>query len=328
MSKLTPHAYAVAKKQIMSIQINLLNKCTSKCVYCRKYTWPDFTLPLEKIKDVLTYLKTYKGLQTVVFSGGDPVLYKELPNLLAFVKDLGLKVSMITTLLTKNEALLNSIAVYSDRISVSMDAADSESYKKVRGVNGFDLAIENITKVNTIRKSLNKEVIRFSSTISNENVTQMVDIFNIAKATGSTVNFYLVHTHDEYMVKDTSEFLHNANTIAMLDADNLSNCKNLSVTDTNIKSKYCSLCNIHAVIDANGDVYPCCHLLNDNGEYIEQQKYAYGNILNENITEVFDKSQYLKYDISVDCGGCVGRYSHLIDEVNDIISKGVPELWL
>ena len=77
MSKLIGWEKEIKDKNILSIQMNLLNKCTSKCKSCRKYTWPDDELDLETVKRTLTVLKKEFGLQSVVFSGGDPILYKD-----------------------------------------------------------------------------------------------------------------------------------------------------------------------------------------------------------------------------------------------------------
>lgn len=327
MSKLIKHYSIIANKKLLSLQVNLLNKCTSRCSYCRKYEWPDEKLSLEKLKHTLKYLRD-EGLQTVVFSGGDPILYEDLEDLLKYCKSINLKTSAITTLLTHNYDILCTVSKYLDRLTVSLDATNATDYKKLRGVNGYDLAITNIKMVNALREENGLEPIRLSSTISISNVDDMQGLFEIAKDTKSHINFYCVHTHQQYVLKDYNKFYDNVKLISDLDIDNISNCKTITNNTCKINSTYCNLCKIHAVIDANGDVYPCCHLLDDNGPYLQQNKYSYGNINYEDIEQVFERRKTLKYDVINDCGGCVGRYQHLIDEVNEIIESGSTELWL
>lgn len=327
MSKFTGCEQIIRNRSLVSLQINLLNKCTSRCVYCRKYEWPNVSIDFTRLKEVLQYLKHNEGLQTVVFSGGDPLLYEHLVELLSFCKNLGLKVSLITTLLTGNMEKLNAIATYADRISVSMDAKNAEDYMKLRGVNGFDLAVKNIKYVNDIRNSLGLQVIRFSTTVSLANVTDMLAIYEIAKSTNSKINFYCVHTHDAYILDDYDMFYSIGDEIAKLDVNHISNASTLRNKSNEIKSKYCNICKIHAVIDATGDVYPCCHLLDDNGEYNEQVKYSYGNINYEPYETVFDRRKNIKYSVQ-ECGGCVDRYKGLIDEINDILNSEDTYVWL
>ena len=81
MGKLTGWEKEIKDNNILSIQMNLLNTCTSRCATCRKYTWPNVQLDVDTIKRTLKVLKEAYGLNTVVFSGGDPILYKNLLRL-------------------------------------------------------------------------------------------------------------------------------------------------------------------------------------------------------------------------------------------------------
>ena len=49
MSKLIGWEEELKRDCILSIQMNLLNKCTSRCMSCRKYTWPNDELDKKNI---------------------------------------------------------------------------------------------------------------------------------------------------------------------------------------------------------------------------------------------------------------------------------------
>lgn len=324
MSKLSKHYEDIKRKNIISIQVNLLNKCTSKCKYCRKYTWPDDVLNFAVLKRTILYLRQSHNLQSITFSGGDPILYPYLIDILRFCYEEDIATSLITTLITDDNSLLADIAKYATRIHVSLDGSDEESYLKTRGVNKFKLVVENIKFVNMSRKAWNKQPIRISSTVSNINQDKVYELFRLAEKTDSTINYYFIHRYDKYNPDEQKLFQlfkrinnddvkHITNTEAILN-------ERFTNKITNLKSTHCNIPYIHCLINSNGDVYPCCKLLNDNGEYGEQIKYVYGNIYNDTLANIFDKSHIKTKAICEDCNGCEERYIPFIDEVNDIIN--------
>lgn len=332
MSKLSKHYLSIKSKNIISIQINLLNDCTSRCKYCRKYTWPKDMLEINKLKRTIYYLHT-RSLASITFSGGDPILYPQLIEVLKYCEELGISTSIITTLITEDMSLLSDIAHHTTRIHVSIDGANKDLYLQTRGVDKFELVKRNVSFVNDIRRTLKKRPIRISSTISNINQKNLIELYDFAETTGSTINYYFIHRYDKYNPNDG--IIHEELTcINEMDRDSrISNVNAiLSNQFTNdyysIKSKNCNIPYIHCLINANGDVYPCCKLLNDNGEYGEQRKYVYGNIYTDDLDDIFDKSKNKSKCIDTDCEGCEERYIPFIDEVNDIMDDSEEAAFL
>lgn len=333
MNKLTNHADKIRRNHIISIQINLLNRCTSKCKYCKKYTWPNDELDVKVVKRTLYYLHS-KGLQTVVFSGGDPILYKNIKEVISYCKELGIETSIITSLITNNVELLEYLAENVDRIHCSVDAANRDLYKELRGVDGLKIVQNNLKLVNDIRVNFNKSLVRISSTISNKNFEEIYNLYLFAKKTNSTLNYYFIHEHKDYFMNEdeTAKFKINLEKVLKHDVENITNAygilnNNFYKEQTLVKSKYCTIPYIHCLINANGDIYPCCKLLNDNGCYGPQLKYVYGNIYNENLDFEFSK-RFKNYDICNYCNGCEERYCNIIDEVNEIHKSKDWKLYL
>lgn len=324
MSKLTRYYDDIKQKNILSIQINLLNECTSRCKYCRKYTWPCDRLDIRNVRGVIEYLRLYRSLKSVTFSGGDPILHHQLVEILQHCKDINVATSIITTLITDDKKLLTDIAMTATRIHVSVDGANKQLYLKTRGVDKFDIVKENIKFVNDIRLANNKKPIRISSTISNINQDSLQELFDFAVSTNSTLNYYFIHRYDKYN-PDVQLMYDELAKVAARDTNCITNAsKILQNTFTNktteLSSSECNIPYIHCLINANGDVYPCCKLLNDNGEYGEQTKYVYGNIIKDQPDEIFDKCANRTMRICEDCNGCEERYIPFIDEVNAIIN--------
>ena len=53
LDKFVGHEKEIRANRIISVQINLLNSCPSRCKSCRKYTWPDFKWDVNELKNVI-----------------------------------------------------------------------------------------------------------------------------------------------------------------------------------------------------------------------------------------------------------------------------------
>lgn len=340
MGKFTGYELEIKNRNILSVQMNILNKCTSYCKSCRKYTWPDDKLNLNDICNTLTVLKEKFGLQTVVFSGGDPILYPHFDKVIEFCVSNDISFSLITTLITNNKYLINMIAKYAHRIHCSIDSTKASIYKFIRGVDGLNTALNNIKSINKIRKEENKIPIRISSTISKMNYDETYSLYEFAKETDSLINFYFLHTWDDLKMdeKEIAKFYTQVEHICNDEKNNkkiISNSRSVLLQkydyDSESYSKHCKSCYIpvvSATINANGDIYPCCFLLQDNNSYGHQLKYAYGNVHGKSLGDIekeFNKRLEIKYPLTDNlCQECGQRYSEELNDLEKIID-GVKE---
>ena len=329
MSKLIGWEKEIKENKILSVQMNLLNRCTSKCKSCRKYTWPNHQLDVDTVKTTLSVLKKEFGLQSVVFSGGDPIIYKGFSEIIDFCKEIDLKYSLITTLISKDRELLEKIAKTAYRIHVSMDSIDKDRYKEIRGVDGSDIAIDNVLFMQKFREDMIP--IRISMTVSNMNYKEVVDVYEWACEANINVNYYMLHTWDELKVNEyqLAKMLNRLQRVAESECENKKRITNAasiiaSRFDFTRESDKCSKCYlpyINATINANGDIYPCCKLLDDNGCYGQQLKYVYGNVANksyEDVVNEFNKRLNCEYPSKGLCEECADRYNGIISDLEKI----------
>lgn len=331
-SKLLGYESEIKNKDILSVQINLLNKCTSRCKSCRKYKWPNIEL---KPKDVIKTLKVLKeefGLKSVFFSGGEPLMYESLPEIINFCIDNEIKYSLITTLITENENILKLIAKTAHRIHASFDTVDEISYYKIRGVNKFETARKNLVFINSVRDE-NKIPVRISSTIGVLNKDKIIDLYNFAKKYNCLINFYLLHTWDNLKLSesDLQNFYSGLKKIAIDEKENkkiISNSRALILKEYDFigdKINICYLPTYSMVIDANGGLYPCCRLLNENGDYNEQNKFEYGNITGKSESEIkkeIEKRTKINYPISNTlCEECGQRYDNVLVDLQNLVEN-------
>lgn len=128
------------------LYLETTNRCNLLCTTCpRTYaeleppadmSWPLFTRIVDQIP----------GLQRAVLHGvGEPMLVKDLPRMVAY-----LKARSTYVLFNTNGTLLNErngralIEAGLDELRVSLDAADAETYKAIRGKDFFRRILRNV----------------------------------------------------------------------------------------------------------------------------------------------------------------------------------------
>ncbi len=111
------------------------------------------------------------GVQQVVFSGGEPLLHRDLLRLCTFFQELGIRITLLTTglLLNKRAAL---VARYIDEIIISIDGPP-EVHNKIRRI---PRAFENIARgVRAIRKLNSALPISCRTTVQKRNHLYLCD---------------------------------------------------------------------------------------------------------------------------------------------------------
>lgn len=141
-------------REITTIRISVTDRCNLRCKYCmpaKKNKWlsREKILSLEEIADVVREAVKL-GITQVRLTGGEPLLRKNLCELIAMLK----KIDSITEVsLTTNGILLNKFAAKLaknglDRINISLDTLNSKKFYEITGggklknvLDGIDEAI-------------------------------------------------------------------------------------------------------------------------------------------------------------------------------------------
>ena len=160
---------------------NLTRRCNLFCVHCYAEARGDGTgeLTTAQGKALLDSLGRY-GVPVVLFSGGEPLLREDLPELVAHAAQRGIRpvISTNGTLLTKNLALALKKAGAS-YMGVSLDGTEG-AHDRFRGKAGaFRQALEGLRQV---REAGMRTGGRF--TITRHNAPQVPDLFHLAKEEG------------------------------------------------------------------------------------------------------------------------------------------------
>lgn len=137
------------------IRIKPTNRCNHNCWYCA-YRTDDLKLgedmderdaiPEAKMMEIIDDIVAM-GVKAVTFSGGgEPLLYKPLPQVIDRLAAGGVKVATLTNGANLRGRVAESLARHATWVRVSVDAWDDESYAKARGAKTgeFSRLLENM----------------------------------------------------------------------------------------------------------------------------------------------------------------------------------------
>jgi MoaA/NifB/PqqE/SkfB family radical SAM enzyme len=137
------------------VRIKPTNTCNHHCWYCA-YRTDDLHLgadmderdqiPADKMREIVDDLITM-GVKAVTFSGGgEPLLYKPLPETIESLARAGIRVATLTNGANLKGRVAAALADHATWVRVSVDAWDNASYSQSRGAKPgeFDRLLENM----------------------------------------------------------------------------------------------------------------------------------------------------------------------------------------
>ncbi len=170
------------------LYLETTNRCNLLCTTCpRTYeeleppadmSWALFT----SIVDQLPHLA-----RAVLHGVGEPMLVKNLPRMVRYLKDRGSYVLFNTNGTVLNERNGRAlIAAGLDELRVSFDAANAESYKAVRGKNFFNRILKNVRAFRELQQREGHDKPRVSAWLTGlrQTVEELPDFVRLAAATG------------------------------------------------------------------------------------------------------------------------------------------------
>jgi radical SAM family uncharacterized protein len=166
----------------------LTYNCNLRCKMCPFWKRPNEDSSTAREKAILRQIYD-SGACAIAFEGGEPLLRKDLVEILAFSRSLPLHTSLITngTLL---ESRIDEIAPYINGVVyVSLDGLE-KTHDKIRGVNGsFRKAVEGIMS------SRGKVPVTINTTIMAENIHEIEDLVKLANELDTGISVALAHDY-------------------------------------------------------------------------------------------------------------------------------------
>jgi radical SAM protein with 4Fe4S-binding SPASM domain len=262
---------------------------------CKKHEWNLGSMLFDHAKYLIQNFQEI-GVESIVFSGGDPFAHIGLIDLVELCGNM--KVGILTAgniyCSPENwERILKKVSW----VRFSVDAYDAEIWKRIRGSTDQGYTILN-TNLKTVSRLLEPLTIEEREKKVRLN---MCILKGINEQEEIKVNAWARELGFNFMAHDTRVF------------EELMKKKE---HHDRIASK-CIIPFVHCIIETNGDVYPCCDVMNENAslENVNKQ-YRLGNLedhdWNFDLLWTSQKATEIKkffYEIRVkECETCPMRY--------------------
>ena len=157
-------------------------ECDNNCVHCTsagKSAVPnelDTEDALKMVDQVADFGASFFGI-----TGGQPFLRKDLFQVIAHARELGLNASIITDGRQMDKAAFDNLVKYQVKISISIDGA-KKTNDAIRGIGAYAAAVSAIKKFSK-EKLLNCLVYTFANagSVTNANVEDMRHVLDLAR---------------------------------------------------------------------------------------------------------------------------------------------------
>lgn len=149
----------------LHLDIESTSRCNLRCSFCDRQILVERNMigdmNMNLFKHIMDQFDEKNRLWGVKFSyRGEPLLNKNIPEMIKYAKSRGvLDVYFNTNAMFLDEDICEKI-IYAglDRISISVDGIDKQSYEKVRIGASYETLIENLNILNKTKKSKNSSI--------------------------------------------------------------------------------------------------------------------------------------------------------------------------
>ncbi|NLI62501.1 MAG: radical SAM protein [Methanosarcinaceae archaeon] len=286
----------LVRKRPIAISHSVNSNCNLRCSFCNQWQNPEKDISFEEVCNIIDMAYDF-GIRVYNAWSAEPLLRKDLPDIMKYAKSRGMTTMMITNgkLLKKRAFELVDI----DYVSVSIDGPSAT--EKIRGLN-YDELVSNIKYV--IESGVLNNPILMNVVVSSQNVYDIEDLVLFAKDTGSRISVEPVH---------------------MLQGADTSVIKSLSLSDSERRYVFSKLLEMkkqgYPIIHSktylkraieNKRKINCC--INQSILGIDHKGNLYncrvhekplGNILEKGLKTVWDESSAQRKNICNKCPGCL-----------------------
>jgi MoaA/NifB/PqqE/SkfB family radical SAM enzyme len=247
------------KKTPLCIDFRITTKCNNKCEYCNV---PEKTSDELNTEQIFSMLDEAKRLGCIYFdiSGGEPLLRKDIGQIIDYAKNLGLIVGMVTNGKLVHEKIKEIKNL--DTLAISLDGS-KEVHDKLRGEGSYSSAVNAIK----IAKGNNLKVMLFT-VLSANNIDQIDSLIDFAEKEKVFLHVNKLFKHNSYttnvnfLVPNKKEFKIAINKLIKSSSSCIIDSKEyLRYLLGDLGLPKCYAGKLFCRIDPNGDMYPCQDML-------------------------------------------------------------------
>lgn len=170
------------EKQFYCCRFYVTHDCLSRCRFCDSHDaiYRSISpLPLAQAKDIIRQFADV-GVQYIDFTGGEPMLNPNLPQLIQYAKSLGIKTEVTTSGAQGITQVTQACAAISDKFNVSLDTLSRKTYSSLRGVDRLPQTLEVIRETVRIRQKTGLNSVKLMTAVTPETVSELSALLRFA----------------------------------------------------------------------------------------------------------------------------------------------------
>lgn len=269
----------ILKTKPLSISIEISANCNLKCPECNVSLHNNGgrsgNIDMTSIRKIINATGD-KIFYVNLFFQGEPLLNKNIFEIIKKFKEKKVIVGTSTNAHFLDENTAKALVKSGlDRIVISLDGADSDTYSAYRVGGDFELVIRNLRNLMKIKRELNSDtpIVELQFIVFKHNEHQIESIKKLAKDLGT----------DKVTIKSAQidDFVNgNALMTSLKKYSRYREDRNGKYYNVNTKKKNCFRLISGSVFTVDGEILPCC--------YDKNADYSFGNINDDNFNEIFN----------------------------------------
>ncbi len=194
-------------KYPISVYYKVTSNCMLNCSFCSQGDMKKQSMDIDKAKDVLNQLKNL-GIDLITYTGGEPLLYKYIDELIKYGKELGFEQVLVTNglHLLKHKSSLK----YIDVIGVSIHGSEKIHDMLTQKKGSYQEALNNLKEINKIYPNI-KITINYTVSDVNYNDKNIDDVYNLCSTNNYKLSFarinYIGNSKNYKVVSDYNKLL-------------------------------------------------------------------------------------------------------------------------
>ncbi len=295
--------------KLTTLIIETVATCNLKCIMCPTLSYEIKGKEIMSDKTFNSIIENLNGIETVDLTGwGEPLLDNKLFDRIKKCKENDCRVGFTTNGVLLNKDNINKIIDSNvDWVGISFDAGTKKTYENIRRGAKFGLVVNNLKNlIQTTKEKKSKIIVFVTYVIMKNNKKEVYDFLKLFDEIGIKQFYFkpldVITNHSNYkwvLSKKEIKKIYLKIKEDFKDSD-------LTITEQNILDKPKNNCianPLHSLFIAyNGDASPCCYL----GHNVKKlpssvlknlvikancQNYIIGNVENESIQELWEKSK-------------------------------------
>ncbi len=129
---------------------DVTTRCNSRCSMCSIWKRREEEMGIKEVEKVFTDLKRF-GIHTVFLQGGEPLLQRDVFEIIGLLDDMGLSVDVISNGILMDGGVLKRLDEMNGNgritVTISLDTLERKKYRKIRGVDKLDVVLRNISSL-------------------------------------------------------------------------------------------------------------------------------------------------------------------------------------